>query len=43
MQFSTDRGFFDAPLDVIISTDTPGAEIRYTMDGTPPSESNGTI
>jgi len=36
-QFSVDRGFFDAPLDVEISTLTAGAEIRYTLDGSTPN------
>ncbi|MBN1675629.1 MAG: CotH kinase family protein, partial [Kiritimatiellae bacterium] len=40
--FSTDRGFFDAPLDLTISTATPGATIRYTTDGRPPSATLGT-
>ena len=42
-QFSVDRGFFDAPFQVAITTDTPAATIRYTLDGTPPSETVGTL
>ena len=42
--FSIDRGFYDAPFDVVIASETPGASIIYTTDGTLPSESppNGT-
>ena len=36
--FSIDRGFYDAPFDVTITSDTPGASIIYTTDGTLPSE-----
>ena len=41
--FSIDRGFYDAPIDVEITTNTPLAEIRYTLDGSPPSETEGTL
>jgi len=41
--FSIDRGFYDAPFDVAITTSTPGVTIRYTLDGAPPSESHGTV
>jgi hypothetical protein len=40
-QFSIDRGFFDAPFSVAISTLTPGATIRYTTDGSWPSPTHG--
>lgn len=41
--FSVDRGFFEADdaFDVIITTDTTGAVIRYTLDGSTPTLSNG--
>lgn len=42
-KFSIDRGFFDTPIDVAITTNVPDAEIRYTTDGTPPSETEGTL
>jgi hypothetical protein len=35
------RGFYDMPFDVTIATETPGAIIRYTLDGSTPSETNG--
>ncbi|MBN1673001.1 MAG: lamin tail domain-containing protein [Kiritimatiellae bacterium] len=42
-KFSHDRGFYDASFYLTISTATPGATIRYTTDGTPPSTSYGTV
>jgi len=42
-QFSIDRGFFEAPFDVAITTATPGATIRYTLDGSAPTETTGSI
>lgn len=41
--FSDNRGFYDAPLRVEVTSDTPGAIIRYTTDGSRPSESDGTL
>ena len=41
-QFSVDRGFYDAPFDVTITTPTPGAAIVYTTNGSEPSVTNGT-
>lgn len=40
-EFSIDRGFYDAPIDVVISSDTQGARIIYTTDGSAPSDTNG--
>jgi hypothetical protein len=40
-KFSHDRGFFDAPFDLVINTETAGAGIRYTTNGTVPSITNG--
>ncbi len=40
--FSVDRGFFEAPFDVAITTPTQDATIRYTTDGSVPTEVNGT-
>ena len=42
-RFSVDRGFFDEPFEVSLSTGTPGAEIRYTMDATEPTPDNGEV
>ncbi|MGJ8650133.1 MAG: lamin tail domain-containing protein [Opitutaceae bacterium] len=39
--FSLDRGFYDAPIAVAITSLTPGAEIRYTVDGTEPTAVTG--
>jgi len=41
--FSHDRGFYESSFNLTISTTTPGASIRYTTDGSPPSETNGTL
>ncbi len=41
-KFSVDRGFFDDPFQVEITTKTAGATIRYTTDGSAPTQSNGT-
>jgi hypothetical protein len=42
-KFSVDRGFFDAPFQVEITTATPGASIFYTTDGSQPSPGNGAL
>jgi len=42
-KFSADRGFYDAPFDLVITNATPGAVIRYTLDGSVPTETRGTI
>ncbi|MEZ5305159.1 MAG: lamin tail domain-containing protein [Verrucomicrobiales bacterium] len=42
-EFSVDRGFYDAPFSVAITTATPEAEIRYTLDGRKPTPTMGTI
>jgi LysM repeat protein len=41
--FDPNGGVFYAPQEVTISCDTPGAQVRYTNDGTDPSETNGTL
>ncbi|HYW80738.1 MAG TPA: CotH kinase family protein, partial [Thermoguttaceae bacterium] len=41
--FSVDRGFFDAPFSLEITTNTPDATIYYTTDGSVPSATNGQI
>lgn len=41
--FSVDRGYYEAPIEVAITSSTPGATIRYTLDGSAPTESRGTV
>ena len=42
-KFSVNRGFFEAPFEVAISTATAAAEIHYTTNGSAPSAVNGTL
>jgi hypothetical protein len=42
-KFSHNRGFYDTPFDLIITTATPGATIRYTTNGVPPTEATGIV
>ena len=39
--FSVDRGFFETPFEVEIASETAGATIHYTTDGTAPSATHG--
>ncbi|MHC4742762.1 MAG: lamin tail domain-containing protein, partial [Planctomycetota bacterium] len=41
--FSHKRGFYDAPFDLILSTESSGAEILYTLDGSEPTMTHGDI
>lgn len=41
--FSVNRGFYDTPISVAITTASPGATIRYTTDGSLPSTTTGRI
>ena len=41
--FSVDRGFYDTAFDLTIESSTEGAQIRYTLNGTDPSASQGTL
>ncbi len=41
--FDQDRGFYEEPFDVAISTETEGAEIRYTLDGSAPTLDDGEL
>ena len=40
-QTDIERGFFDAPFDVTVSVENPGASIVYTTDGSRPTLTNG--
>jgi hypothetical protein len=40
-EFSVDRGFYDMPQQIAITTASSGATIMYTLDGTKPTTSNG--
>lgn len=42
-KFSRDRGFYNAPFSVAITTDTAGATIRYTTDASTPTETHGQV
>ena len=41
--FNIDRGFFEDPFALEVTSSTEGAEIRYTLDGSPPSPTRGMI
>jgi len=40
VNFSKERGFYEGPFTVELSTETPKAVIRYTTDGSEPTASN---
>jgi hypothetical protein len=42
-KFSVDRGFYDDPFQLTITSDTAGAAIYYTTDGSAPAPFNGTL
>jgi hypothetical protein len=42
-QFSLNRGFYDAPIQVAVTSATPDAIVHYTTDGSLPSETHGSI
>jgi hypothetical protein len=39
-RFSHEHGLYEGPFTLTLSCDTPGAVIRYTMDGKPPVDSS---
>lgn len=41
-RFNVNRGIYEAPFTLVITSDTPGATIAYTLDGTAPSSNHGT-
>jgi len=40
-RFNHKRGFYSAPITVLIHSETPGARIRYTLDGSLPTPVHG--
>ena len=42
-RFSQTRGFFEAPFDLTLSSETPGAVLRYTTNGTWPTATTGLV
>jgi len=42
-KFSVDRGFFTSPFYVTLTTNTAGATIRYTLDGSAPTATTGSV
>lgn len=43
VQFSVPHGFFETPFQLTLSTTTPDAVIRYTLDGSQPTGSHGEL
>ncbi|MCK6626334.1 MAG: lamin tail domain-containing protein [Anaerolineae bacterium] len=41
--FSIERGFYEIPFTLELATTTPGAIIRYTTDGSEPTETGGVV
>lgn len=41
--FSHERGFYEESIRVVLETETAGATIRYTLDGSTPTTGHGTI
>ncbi|MFQ3168554.1 MAG: hypothetical protein ACI8QI_001103 [Limisphaerales bacterium] len=42
-KFKPNRGFFDAPFRATLTAATPGATIRYTLDGSRPTAAKGKV
>jgi len=43
LDFEQDRGYYSNPFNLTLSTNDPGATIRYTTNGIKPTPSSGTI
>jgi hypothetical protein len=43
VHFSVPRGFFTLPFDLVLTTPTPGATIRYTTNGAEPAAGSGVV
>lgn len=41
LDFSHERGFYDAPVELTITCETPGVTIYYTLDGREPYDDSG--
>lgn len=41
--FDHAHGFYNQPFQLAVSTTTPGAQIRYTLDGSAPTATNGAV
>jgi hypothetical protein len=41
--FSVERGFFNTPFDLLLTSPLTGATIRYTTDGSEPTDTSGII
>lgn len=37
------RGFYDSPFPLTLTTSNPALSIRYTLDGSPPTEASGSL
>jgi hypothetical protein len=42
-KFNADRGFYSAPFNLEITSETQGAKIYYTLDGSEPTEASGIL
>src|SRR6185295_16388789 len=43
VSFNVSGGVFNGPFGLVLSTPTPGSTIRYTIDGSEPTASTGTL
>lgn len=43
VEFSVERGFYEGSFPLVLSTSTEGAQIRYTLDGSTPTSSRGSV
>ena len=43
VEFSVERGFYDSPFQLTLTTPTQAAQIRYTLDGSTPKSNTGIV
>ena len=43
VEFSVERGFYDTAFDLTLTTPTPAAQIRFTLDGSTPKSNTGIV